>query len=328
MPERRALVVGIDQYDNFPPLSCACHDAEAFADLIGRNDDGSINYGVRLVTSGEGRPRLTRACLRQLWMDLFGDFTGDIVFYFSGHGAQTIWGAYLVTQDGSPDELGVSMEDLLLLANKSRARDVILILDCCHAGDLGNPPILQGLQEPLSLLREGVTILASSRPNEPSCEVNGHGMFTFALLEGLSGGAADLMGTVNAASLFLYAERVFDAWNQRPVYKSHTGSVSALRHCEPPIAPDDLRSLPKFFRKPDAHFRLDPQYESAPELDEDNPEREEKRQDCRLFKRLRDARLIESVEGDDLYWTAMNSKEIRLTGLGRYYWRLLDMGRI
>jgi len=56
--------------------------------------------------------------------------------------------------------------------------------------------------------------------------------------------------------------------------------------------------------------------------------RAKKREDSRRFKRLRDARLLESVDGDDLYWTAMNSKEIRLTNLGRYYWRLLDRGKI
>jgi hypothetical protein len=59
-----------------------------------------------------------------------------------------------------------------------------------------------------------------------------------------------------------------------------------------------------------------------------NPDRAKKREDGRTFKRLRDARLLESVDGEDFYWTAMNSKEIQLTNLGRYYWRLLDRKKI
>lgn len=327
MVDRRALVVGIDSYDNLSDLTCACRDAQAMAELLSRNDDESINYVVRMLVSTNGE-RVTRVTLRQAWLDLFEDFESDAVFYFSGHGAQTPWGGYLVTQEGSDRELGVSMEDLLVLTNKSRAKDVVLILDCCHSGDLGNPPILQSLEEHLSLLKEGVTILAASRPNAAAYELDEHGMFTYALLEGLKGGAVDLMGNVNPASLFLYAERLFDAWDQHPIYKSHTRDVSSLRSCTPPVEQRDLRAMPEFFPEPDAQFALDPEYESEEEPAEGDPERAKKREDSRLFKRLRDARLIESVEGEDLYWTAMNSRSVRLTALGRYYCRLLNLGKL
>ena len=328
MTQRRAVVVGIDHYDELSPLRCAVADAKRVHQLLSRNDDGSINYNSKLVISGPDQPKVTRVLLRQTWIELFDHFDGDVLFYFSGHGAQIPWGGCLVTQDGNEDELGVAMEDLLILANRSRARDVVLILDCCHSGSLGNPSILQGLQEPLALLREGVTVLAASRPNEPAYEMDGHGLFSDAIAEGLQGGAADHMGNVNAGSLFLYAERLFDAWDQRPIYKSHTATVATLRCCKPPIEPETLRSIKEYFSAQDDHLKLDPEYESEPEPDEENPERARKRQDARRFKRLRDARLLESVDGDDLYWTAMNSKEIRLTNLGIYYWRLLDRGKI
>jgi hypothetical protein len=327
MMVRRALVVGIDDYTNFPSLSCASSDAEAIATLLQRNDDESINYSVRLFTSKSG-DQLSKSFLRNAWIELFHDFDGDILFYFSGHGAQSPWGAQLVTVDGTHDDLGVSMEDLLLIANRSKARDVVLVIDCCHAGELGNPPIIQGLDKPLSLLREGVTVLAASRPNEVAYEVDGHGMFTHAIIEGLQGGAADLMGTVTAASLFIYAERLFDAWDQCPVYKSHTGRVTAIRSCRPPVDPEDLRRITEFFDASVADLQLDPEYESDAETDEEDPQRAKKREACRLFKRLRDARLVESCDGKDLYWTAMESGAIRLTALGRYYWRLLDLKKM
>jgi len=328
MSPRRALVVGVDHYKNFSNLRCAVRDAQRIASLLARNDDGSLNYAVQLVLGDTTDLTVSRAILRQHLMQLFENFMGDVLFYFSGHGAQTPWGGYLVTQDGTRDELGVSMEDVLLLANKSLARDVVLILDCCHSGDLGNPPILQGLREPLALLREGITVLAASRPNEPAYEVNDHGMFTDAVAEGLSGGSADHMGNVSAPSLFLYADRLFGAWEQRPIYKSHTATVSSLRSCIPPVEPEVLRSIREYFSRPEAHLRLDPEHESDADPEENDPAREKKRTDSRRFKRLRDARLLESVTGEDLYWTAMNSGEIRLTSLGKYYWRLLDQGKI
>jgi len=178
------------------------------------------------------------------------------------------------------------------------------------------------------MLREGVTILAASRPNDVAYEVNGSGLFTDAVAEGLGGGAADHMGNVNAGSLFLYADRLFGAWDQRPIYKSHTATVSNLRCCTPPVAPQVLRSIRNYFTTPDTHLQLDPEYEAVADPEAETPERAKKREDSRVFKRLRDARLLESVDGTDLYWAAMDSKEIRLTSLGRYYWRLLEEGKL
>src|SRR5690348_2366376 len=101
---RRALLVGIDHYDNFAELRCAVNDAKRLEQLLARHDDGSLNYTVRLEVSSHGKSHITRAYIRKLWLDLFGDFDGDVLFYFAGHGVQTPWGGCLVTQDGSRDE--------------------------------------------------------------------------------------------------------------------------------------------------------------------------------------------------------------------------------
>jgi uncharacterized caspase-like protein len=65
---------------------------------------------------------------------------------------------------------------------------VLLILDCCFSGSIGNPPNLQGEIENQALLREGVTILAASRPAQVSMEVGGHGVFTKLVMGALRGG--------------------------------------------------------------------------------------------------------------------------------------------
>ena len=36
---------------------------------------------------------------------------------------------------------GVSMDEILSLANQSKAKDKVILLDCCHSGALGTPTI-------------------------------------------------------------------------------------------------------------------------------------------------------------------------------------------
>jgi Caspase domain len=320
-------VVGIDQYDNFPPLKTAVNDAQRIARLLERNDDRTLNYGVREMVTG-GKTVVSRELLRAQWLKLFEHFRGDVLFYFSGHGVQTPWGAYLVTQDGTRAEPGLPMEQLLLLANRSRARDIVVILDCCYSGDLGNPPLFQDGLEPLSLLREGVTILAASRPTEASYGKNSYGLFTDAIADGLSGGAADLLGQVNAASLYLYADRLFGGWNQRPMYKSHTSEVSRLRLCKPMVSGEVLRSIKVLFPQLDDRLQLTPKHASAFNPSDDDPDAERKYQEFQELKKLRDAGVVMCDGDQDLETTAKYSGYAQMTILGRYLWRLLDSGNI
>jgi hypothetical protein len=109
-------------------------------------------------------------------------------------------------QDGSLEDPGLAMNDVLTLANRSKAQSVLLILDCCFSGSIGNPPNLQSDVENQAQLREGVTILAASRPTQPSMEVGDHGVFTNLVIGALRGGSADVRGRVSAASIYAYAE--------------------------------------------------------------------------------------------------------------------------
>ena len=94
---KRALLVGIDDYVHHPLTGCVA-DAEAMAAVLERNEDGSLNYAVHLHTSAT--EPIDRPTLRTLLAELFKNAQGaDLLFYFSGHGAQSPWGAELVTQD-------------------------------------------------------------------------------------------------------------------------------------------------------------------------------------------------------------------------------------
>jgi len=319
---RRALLVGIDRYENVFPLTGCVSDATRMARLLHRNEDGSRNFDCRVLTS-DGNERITRTQLRQEWRQLFHNFTGDLLFYFSGHGAPTEIGAYLVVQDGTLDDPGISMNDLLLLANRSKAREVTLILDCCFSGDIGDPAFLQvGNVVNQSHLREGVTILAASGSNEYSKELNGQGVFTRLVLDALEGGAADTRGEVSAASVYAYVDRALGSWDQRPVYKSYADALTPLRRCKPQVPDEVLREMCIFFDKPDSEYRLNPSYEIT--------SKRKSKKNVEIFGRFklyRDAHLLRTLNGEDLYHTAMGSKCVVLTPLGRFYWHLGKQGR-
>src|SRR5437879_1891401 len=114
-----AVVVGVDHYRN-APLSGCVNDATEMAHALSVNWDGLPNFQTRLVSSaGEAvsRSRL-RSHLTQLW-----SAPAQLsVFYFSGHGYLNDLGGYLVTQDASSFDEGISMSELLAMANLSKSQ--------------------------------------------------------------------------------------------------------------------------------------------------------------------------------------------------------------
>ena len=333
MLKRAALLVGIDKYDKFAKLTGCVADATAMKEKLRRNEDRSPNYGCKLMVYSQEQQetRITRPVLRRALEELF-KFDGDVLFYFSGHGALTAGGGYLATCDAEANDWGVPMQDLLNAANRSRARDILILLDCCHAGDAGAPSLLNqpGQEHPISALRENMTIIAASKNTQAAMESGGHGLFTSAVLDALDGGAADHMGWVTAPAIYAYVEKRFNEWSQRPIYKSNATELSEVRRCAPLIERLKLEEIILHFSTQDHKFFLDPEYE--PEDENGNvrePVNDEKVRIARLFKDYRDAGLLKfSVPGEQLYWTAKRSHSVELTLRGREYWRLVKYDRI
>jgi hypothetical protein len=331
---KRGLLVGIDFYPTAGSLSGCVADATALAQLLQAHADGDPNFRVELILGAIGEPvTVTRDRLRASLAQLFSNARDtDLLFFFAGHGGQTLWGADLVTQDATESSLGVSMNDLVTLANDSPARSITLILDCCFSGDTGNLPGLQSaaVAEPFRLakavLRENVTVLAASRPSEASEESAGHGAFTRVLLDGLEGGATDHLGNITPLSLYGYISAAFDAWQQRPLLKAHMTVPPVLRVGPPWLDASLLRQLPEHFGSPDARVRLTPAHEGEgrplPSGVPGTPEQ----QQFDYFGRLRNANLVTTDGRRDHYWVAMEGGEVYLTSLGRYFWKLAKRG--
>lgn len=330
---KRALLVGIDTYETpGNDLNCAVADAEAMAQLLSRHEDGTPNYECRtLLDSMEDRNHITRANLRQACEELFADFRGQVLFYFSGHGVLTPFGGHLCTWDARHNDYGVPMQEIMQMANDSIAQDILLILDCCHSGNMANPTMFSTTNpNPLAVIRENMTVIAASRSSEVSIEAGGHGLFTAAVLDALEGGAADHMGWVTAPSIYAYVERRFGAWEQRPVYKSHSTELTVVRECAPLIDRLKLRELIDLFPTVNYQYQLDPEFE--PEDEHGNlhePVNDEKVAIAQLFKDYRDAGLLKpSTPNEQLFWTARRSHTVELTNRGREYWNLVKSGKI
>lgn len=317
---RRALCVGIDEYD-FGALTGCVNDAQRVCTLLARHQDGAPNFDCRtLVARLTEKNQVTRSVLREHLERLFGEPADVALFHFSGHGTVNNLDGYLVTQDAKAYDEGVAMSAVLKLANDSKAKEVVILLDCCFSGNLGNAPTIDNMK---SMLREGVSIITASRGDQPSVETNGGGIFTSLVVDALEGGAADLLGSVSAPSVYTFVESALGAWDQRPLFKAHVSNVVELRICAPPIPRQILRRLPEIFPLPAEDHPLDPSFEStAPAADSANVLRMDE------LQALNRVHLVVPVDTQHMYDAAMQSKACRLTPSGRYYWRLAKGGRI
>jgi hypothetical protein len=313
---RRALIVGIDEYPRSPLRGCV-NDANEVARLLKMHQDGSPNFECQMLTAPPFP--VTRAILKGKIDDLFRDEADVALLYFSGHGFSNSLGGYLVSQDATRYDEGVSMVEVITLAHNSRAREVVIFLDCCYSGAMGALPILNNQ----TVLREGISLLTASRGSQVSVEIGGRGRFTLLLCAALEGGASDVLGKVTVASVYAYVDQALGAWEQRPLFKALVSQLITLRNCSLVVPLDILRLLPKYFSRTDSEFPLDSSFE--PDAEPHHPENET------IFSHLqkyRAARLVIPVGEDHLYFAAINGKSCKLTPLGQLYWSLANTGKL
>jgi len=320
---KKALIVGINSYPTSPLKGCI-NDASGLASIIETHGDGSPNFDVRLETDV-----LTKSELKEMIAELFSGTNDTALLYFSGHGFLNELGGYLVTPDYAKYDEGISMDEILILANNSKAKDKIIILDCCHSGAFGSPTIGRGTSQ----LDEGVSILTASRDSESSIEINGHGIFTNLLLDALQGGAADLRGHISPGGVYAYIDQALGAWKQRPVFKTNVTRFTSLRTINPQVPLNTLRKIIEYFPAPQEEYKLDPSYEdtNTKTVEHSIVEPYAKAENVAIFKnlqKLQSVGLVVPVDSEFMYFAAMESKTCKLTSLGYHYWRFVKDKRI
>jgi hypothetical protein len=214
-----ALIVGVGA-----DLPNTVDDAVGLADIL--KDPARCAYPpdhVQLLT-GEGA---TRAAILSTF-DALAQSTNSqstVVVYFSGHGYRVTLPVgefyYLLPYGYDLTQLPqttISGAEFTRRLRAIPAQKLLVLLDCCHAGGVGEAkaPRLQLTKSPLpfetqSLLTEGsgTVLIASSREDELSLAGRPYSAFTLALIEALCGvGVAKKDGYVRVADLALYTREV------------------------------------------------------------------------------------------------------------------------
>jgi len=230
---RWAIVIGVANYKhsgkNLQPLQYADKDAKAFSDFLTSEAGGSFPKShVTLLTNDQATNKNIR---KALFTFLKKAIKEDLVIvYFSGHGASDPdrpKNLYLLTYDTDPSDIAATafpMDDVKkALANTIEAQRVVVLADACHSGGVASDVKTKGVRigerneamvkywSQLSKTSHGRVIFTSSQSGETSQESakwgKGHGVFTWALLEGLKGAAdSDGNGIVTIGEAIRYTD--------------------------------------------------------------------------------------------------------------------------
>jgi uncharacterized caspase-like protein len=243
---RKAIIIGINEYESdpeIPQLEGAKNDAVEIRNRLIQYGNFDISYDHYLVGPDATRRNILRAVGEIFQKDK--DIKYDLVtFYFSGHGIsdETNNEAYLAPYDMDPDYpfvSGINMAELKkAIYNTKNIASTIIILDCCYAGIVTKDTAKTAKMAPLEQEKkknlfsinvenmiesptnqgQGKIVLASSEATAVSREKNNcihgendsphsHGAFSYHLIEGLDGKAADPdTGIISIDSLRKYID--------------------------------------------------------------------------------------------------------------------------
>lgn len=317
---KRALVVGIDNYGSVS-LPNSVVNSKTIADLLAKHETGDPNFATRLVKSGS-----EKVDLKSQITDLFSSDVHTALLYFSGQGYTNDTDDYLQTRNSQRHDPGISVREILQLANNSPAKNRILIFDC-YCEDSKN--LFSNPKHDEPFLKKGTTILTLSTDCETDDEIRKHGVFSSLLIEALKGGASDVVGRITPGSLYAYVDKALGSWGQRPVFKTNVTEFISLRTATPQINPSIVRKLTEYFPSPTMEFPLNPSFEDTNVKEKEQPPVEPYAdpKNVAVFKdlqKLQSIGLVVPVEAPFMFFAAMKSKSCKLTPLGQHYWRLVQ----
>jgi len=236
-PKLYVLAVGVGDYEKVRPrLKYPAKDAQDFAEVMKRQAGGLYReVEVKLLTDAKATKDEILDGLEWLQKQVTGRDMG--MMFLAGHGVNDPTGIfYYLPVNTDPNRLkrtGLVYTDikntLSALAGKA-----VFFVDACHSGNVlgegrrGNTDLTAVVNE-LASAENGVVVFSSSTGREYSLEYPSweNGAFTKALVEGLSGKAAEpKSGRVTHAMLDFYvSERVKELTKgqQHPVKQNPKG---------------------------------------------------------------------------------------------------------
>lgn len=172
------------------------HTDERISELTGAVSDAQALWALfkDSVPEMQSNILLNEEATTEKIKDSFVDHLSNIssndtlLFFFAGHGSPD---HHLVTYDTNRDDISgtsIPMDELSAWLKGSQARTVVF-LDCCFSGGatarvLQDVPTTRGGLVTISDLQgNGRVIVTASQSDQPALEINGHGLFTKALLD-------------------------------------------------------------------------------------------------------------------------------------------------
>ena len=245
-------MVGINTYQSLPNLKSPAKDAEAIAQALHTYGEFRVHRLPEVIQSGKPavgqKMQVTLRELETALINLFKPKGRNVpqtaLFYFSGHGLQRDAGireGYLALSDSQPDKgfYGLSLFWLRRLLQESPVRQRVVILDCCHSGELLN--FLEA--DPGAQSGTDRLFMAASREYETAFESleSPYSVFTQSILTGLNPQRLE-SGIVTNHSLTDYVNHALKGEIQQPLFES-SGSEIILtrRHTE---SSSDSSSVP------------------------------------------------------------------------------------
>ena len=213
------LVVGINDYlylGNRFKLDSAAPDARSIHKAF-------QDFSRPLFRSVEARVLLDRQATRANilealhWLKQNARAGDKAVVFYAGHGDNQITGQfYILPVDAKLDDLrttGISDDDLKKSIGELPC-STVLMLDACYSGSFGQKKRkTRSLAKPTDALAGamvndyGLAILCGARDNQEAIEEGGHGFFTQALTQGMSGAAdSDKDGVVELYELLPFVK--------------------------------------------------------------------------------------------------------------------------
>lgn len=243
--KRRAVIVGINKYKdhNIPELEGAQKDAEEIYERLKNPDIGDFEIPDDHFLLGEDAKceQIRKAISDIFWESEPQDLA---LFYFSGHGFEDGHGnGYIAPFDmlkNKPFVYGINMQELRHVFSNPVNKANIMILDSCYSG-IATKGDMSLSDEFFKDLGEGRFILASSEGDQISKEVklkheneqeyHTHGAFSFHLIEGVDGKAADKDEKIFLDKLYNYVESQLKVMGKQKskVYMADASGFSALQ---------------------------------------------------------------------------------------------------
>ena len=256
-PQTFAMILGISTYKFIRPLTYADKDAELFRDFLKSPGGGKLPDANIYCLLNEEAKAANFWVKGMSWLKSKQLKSGDRLFiYLAGHGDAIDQDEYFfLTYDCNPagDKNNYIVTGNIQLYNlKSRIADfsgkgvdVIFVMDACRTNELpGGKEGQQALNAAISEKQAGEIIMLATGAGQESLEDasigTGHGLFTYYLVDGLSGLADSTKDNkINLGEIMLYVDQNVPSIAQQRFKKNQKPFICCNENNEKIIATVD-----------------------------------------------------------------------------------------